>query len=61
MGPVRAARYLRKFHPWYVSTLDAGKPVQDALQRADALDEQRAVIAALRDPAAVLPCAAAPI
>src|SRR4051794_21414028 len=28
MGSVRAARYLRKFHPWYVATLDAGKPVQ---------------------------------
>jgi tRNA-dihydrouridine synthase B len=61
MGSVRAARYLRKFHPWYVATLDAGKPVQDALQRADALDEQRAVIAGLSDTAAVLPCAAAPI
>src|SRR3954470_23913038 len=61
LGPIRAARYLRKFHPWYVATLDAGKPVQDALQRADALDEQRAVIAGLSDTAAVLPCAAAPI
>jgi tRNA-dihydrouridine synthase B len=61
MGPVRAARYLRKFHPWYVAKLDAGKPLQDALQRADDLDDQRAVIASLSDAAAVLPCAAAPI
>jgi tRNA-dihydrouridine synthase B len=61
LGPQRAARYLRKFHPWYVDTLAAGKPVQDALQRADALEEQRAVIAGLRDAEAVLPCAAAPI
>src|SRR5689334_6857484 len=61
VGAVRAARYLRKFHPWYVTTLDAGKDVQDALQRADALDEQRAVIAGLSDTAAVLPSAAAPI
>jgi tRNA-dihydrouridine synthase len=61
MGTERAARYLRKFHPWYVDTLDAGKPVQDALQRAEDLDDQKAVIASLRDPTAVLPCAAAPI
>jgi tRNA-dihydrouridine synthase B len=61
LGPQRAARYLRKFHPWYVDTLAAGKPVQDALQRADALDEQRAVIAALSSSEPVLPCAAAPI
>jgi tRNA-dihydrouridine synthase B len=47
LGPDRAARYLRKFHPWYVETLGEGKAVQDALQRADSLPEQRAVIAAL--------------
>jgi tRNA-dihydrouridine synthase B len=44
LGPVRAARYLRKFHPWYVERLGAPKEVQDALQRADTLDEQRAVL-----------------
>jgi nifR3 family TIM-barrel protein len=60
LGAGRAARYLRKFHPWYVDTLDAGRPVQDALQRAEALDEQRGVISALSDAAPVLPCAAAP-
>jgi nifR3 family TIM-barrel protein len=47
IGADRAARYLRKFHPWYVETLGAGKPAQDALQRAGSLDEQRAVIAGL--------------
>jgi tRNA-dihydrouridine synthase len=47
LGPERAARYLRKFHPWYVDTLGEAKAVQDALQRADTLDEQRAVIAGL--------------
>jgi tRNA-dihydrouridine synthase B len=59
LGPDRAVRYLRKFHPWYVETVGEGKPVQDALQRADTLDEQRAVIAAIRAAAPVLPCAAA--
>ena len=44
LGPDRAARYLRKFHPWYVERLGAPKAVQDALQRADTLDEQRAVL-----------------
>ena len=32
LGPDRAARYLRKFHPWYVDRLGAGCPVQAALQ-----------------------------
>jgi tRNA-dihydrouridine synthase B len=44
LGPLRAARYLRKFHPWYVERLGAPKAVQDALQRAETLDEQRAVL-----------------
>jgi nifR3 family TIM-barrel protein len=48
MGPERAARYLRKFHPWYVETLGEGKRLQDALQRAGTLDEQRDVIATMR-------------
>ena len=48
LGPERAARYLRKFHPWYVDRLGAGKPVQAALQQADTLAGQRAVIEGLR-------------
>jgi tRNA-dihydrouridine synthase len=44
LGPQRAARYLRKFHPWYVERIGAPKAVQDALQRAETLDEQRAVL-----------------
>jgi tRNA-dihydrouridine synthase B len=43
----RAARYLRKFHPWYVERLGAGRAAQDALQRADTLHEQREIIADL--------------
>src|ERR671916_358599 len=45
LGPERAARYLRKFHPWYAERLDAPRAVLDALQRAATLDEQRLVIA----------------
>jgi len=45
LGPERAARYLRKFHPWYAERLQAPRPVLDALQRAPTLDEQRVVIA----------------
>src|ERR671917_1253452 len=44
LGPERAARYLKKFHPWYVERLGAPRSLQDALQRADTLDEQRAVL-----------------
>ena len=44
LGPDRAARYLRKFHPWYVERLGAPKAVQDALQRAETLAEQRDVL-----------------
>lgn len=44
LGADRAARYLKKFHPWYIERLGAPKSVQDALQRADTLEEQRAVL-----------------
>ena len=48
LGPERAARYLRKFHPWYVERVGEGKAVQDALQRAETVAEQRAVIERLQ-------------
>jgi nifR3 family TIM-barrel protein len=48
LGPERAARYLRKFHPWYVERLGQGKAVQAALQQANTIAEQRAVIAGLQ-------------
>jgi tRNA-dihydrouridine synthase len=48
LGPDRAARYLRKFHPWYVERLGESKAIQDALQRAGTLGEQRAVIEGLK-------------
>jgi nifR3 family TIM-barrel protein len=47
LGPERAARYLKKFHPWYVERLGAARHVQDALQRAETLGEQRAVLDSL--------------
>jgi tRNA-dihydrouridine synthase B len=48
LGPDRAARYLRKFHPWYVERLGEGKALQAALQRAESIAEQRAVIAGMQ-------------
>jgi tRNA-dihydrouridine synthase len=48
LGPERAARYLRKFHPWYVERLGEGKAVAAALQQAGSIAEQRAVIAGLQ-------------
>src|SRR4051795_12940806 len=58
LGPERGGRYLRKFHPWYVERLGADPSVQDALQRAETLREQRAVVADLG--ATMPPCAAHP-
>ncbi len=40
----RATCVLRKFHPWYVERAGAPRKTQDALQRAETLDEQRRVI-----------------
>jgi tRNA-dihydrouridine synthase len=47
LGPERAARYLRKFHPWYVESLGESKATQDALQRSEGLAEARSVVSAL--------------
>jgi len=47
LGADRAARYLRKFHPWYAERLGAPRRVLDALQRAETLADQRLVIAEL--------------
>ena len=62
LGPERAARYLRKFHPWYVERLGEGKALQAALQQADSIAEQRAVIDGIAATSGciepLLPCAA---
>lgn len=41
LGEVRAARYLRKFYPWYVTRLDGDKALQDRLQRTSSTAEAR--------------------
>ncbi len=46
LGDARAARYLRKFYPWYVERLGADTALQDALQRAESLEAARALLAA---------------
>jgi nifR3 family TIM-barrel protein len=53
LGPERAARYLRKFYPWYLERLDAGTVSAAALQSSDDLDEARGLVRDLRSPAAV--------
>jgi nifR3 family TIM-barrel protein len=47
LGADRAGRYLRKFYPWYVERLGAGKAVQEALQRTASVDQARAILSAL--------------
>jgi tRNA-dihydrouridine synthase B len=47
LGPGRAARYLRKFYPWYLERLRAEKELAAALQETDELDSARAVIGEL--------------
>ena len=54
LGPERAARYLRKFYPWYLDRLGAGKPLQAALQTAPTVGAARALLATWR----TLPAAA---
>jgi tRNA-dihydrouridine synthase B len=41
LGADRAARYLRKFYPWYLERLGAGKDVTAALQSSEDLAEAR--------------------
>jgi tRNA-dihydrouridine synthase B len=52
LGADRAARYLRKFYPWYVERMRAGAELQDTLQRAERVEHARAVLAGLRLPRA---------
>ena len=41
LGADRATRYLRKFYPWYLERLGAGKDVTAALQSSEDLAEAR--------------------
>jgi nifR3 family TIM-barrel protein len=47
LGADRAARYLRKFYPWYVESLALPKEAAEELQRSADLDRARELIAAI--------------
>jgi tRNA-dihydrouridine synthase B len=53
LGEVRAARYLRKFYPWYLERLAADKATSAALQETDGLAGARELVAGLGAPMAV--------
>jgi tRNA-dihydrouridine synthase B len=52
LGGERAGRYLRKFYPWYLDRLGAGKATQHAFQATADVDEARALLRALEPLAA---------
>jgi nifR3 family TIM-barrel protein len=47
LGEQRAARYLRKFYPWYVSHLGTPRATLDALARTETMAAARALLATL--------------
>jgi len=47
LGEPRAARYVRKFYPWYLERLGVRGEQADAFQRTEDLDEARALLLAL--------------
>jgi len=51
LGAVRAGRYLRKFHPWYVERIGGGKELQRALQATTSVAEARALLHGAAAPA----------
>jgi tRNA-dihydrouridine synthase B len=44
LGPERAARYLRKFYPWYVERLGGGRRLQTALQATTTVGQARSLL-----------------
>jgi tRNA-dihydrouridine synthase B len=44
LGSERAARYLRKFYPWYLEHLGADKSTAATLQESDDLDDARRLV-----------------
>ncbi|MGI8804060.1 MAG: tRNA dihydrouridine synthase [Solirubrobacteraceae bacterium] len=52
LGPERAARYLRKFYPWYLSRLTSTPTTADRLARSGSIEEARAVLGDLGSVAA---------
>jgi tRNA-dihydrouridine synthase B len=47
LGPRRAARYARKFYPWYLGQLGVRGRDADAFQRTESLDEARELLASV--------------
>jgi tRNA-dihydrouridine synthase len=45
IGEERAARYLRKFYPWYAARLGASRPTLDALSRSESTAAAREIFA----------------
>ena len=54
LGPERAQRYLRKFHPWYVERLQAPKEVAEELLRSADLGRARELVSAVAAPLPVV-------
>ena len=48
LGAERAARYLRKFHPWYLSRLGEPRSTLAELQCTTGLEDQREILRNLR-------------
>jgi tRNA-dihydrouridine synthase B len=53
LGPERAARYLRKFYPWYLDSTLAPTNLAEELQRSADLPRARSLIGSLAEPTAV--------
>ena len=49
LGADRAARYLRKFYPWYVEGLGGSRALQAAVQQAPGVDAVRELLRRARD------------
>ena len=47
LGARRAARYARKFYPWYLERLGVRGRDADAFQRTESLDQARELLASL--------------
>jgi tRNA-dihydrouridine synthase B len=47
LGPDRAARYLRKFYPWYLERLGADKSTAASLRECDDLEVARFLVEGL--------------
>jgi tRNA-dihydrouridine synthase B len=53
LGPQRAARYARKFYPWYLERLGIRGPDADSFQRTESLDQARELLASCGEPVAL--------